>query len=68
MKYPVFIFIFLFCECRSNSSNHDDIKGGLEGQANKAYDLKDYEKAARLFDSLIIKNPTKGEFYFKSAY
>lgn len=65
MRYLIIIFILLLhCSC-SNSQTLKQIHESLEYRSSLAYDANEYEKAISLFDSLIIKDSTNGDFYFK---
>ncbi len=68
MRIIISILIVLAYYSCSSCQHSNQIKNSLEYRANLNYDAQDYEKAIPLFDSLILLDPTKGEFSFKRGF
>ena len=67
-KYLAILFLFFSCDLKGKESANSLIKSELEKKAQFYYKNKDYLVAKKYFDTLLLKEPTNGEYYYKRAY
>lgn len=62
---PVVCFFAFSC---TNSSKHKNTKMKLEEKAENEYKADNYEKAIKLYDTILTIDSNRGDLYYKRGY
>jgi tetratricopeptide (TPR) repeat protein len=65
--FRLFLLISFF-SCNNSSKRSNVSEAEIFQRASLFYKNNDYENSLMCFDSLVLLNPTKGEYYYKRGY